>query len=243
MADAFPREKLQPSLLDRLRDDLASSLTRLPERRAALDKELDAAQKRAFERLVADPRLDSRPRSPSDMAPFAELKAEAKDLIEDVLALELIRRAEHRRNVALSMTELRAAVLRDLAHLLNTEQAETLPLAEGGEMVPAFAGLPCCRDSVLNYGIPSLAGRVRTTADYAVLAQEVEAAIARFEPRIRGVRVRPEGHEADSAIRTPVTLVIEGELWGYPLPEQLRVRTVLDLEEGKAQVEGAEGAI
>jgi len=75
-----------------------------------------------------------------------------------------------------------------------------------------------------------------------VLAREIEAAITRFEPRIRGVRVRPEGHETDLAIRTPVTLVIEGELWGYPLPEQLRVRTVLDLEEGKARVEGAEDA-
>lgn len=239
MAEAFPREKLQPSLLDRLRDDLASSLTRLPERRAALDKHLDDTQKQALERLVVDTRLESRPRSPADMAPFAGLAAEARDLLEDVLTLELARRAEQRRSVALSLPELRAAVLRDLAHLLNTEQVETMPLAEGGEMVPAFAGLPCSRDSVLNYGIPSLAGRIRTAADYDALAREVETAIVRFEPRIRGVRVRPEGHEADLAVRSPVTLVIEGELWGYPLPEQLRVRTVLDIEEGKARVEGA----
>ena len=57
------------------------------------------------------------------------------------------------------------------------------------------------------------------------------------------MRVRAEGHDADLAVRSPVTLVIEGELWGYPLPEQLRVRTLLDLEEGKARVEGAEVAV
>lgn len=241
MAEAFPRERLQPSLIDRLRDDLASSLARLPARRAALEEHLDDGQLQALGRLLADERLDTPRRSAEDMAPFATLDTDARDLLEDVLGLELARRAEYRRNVALSLPELRSAVLRDLAHLLNTEQAESLPLAEGGAMVPAFAGLPCSRDSVLNYGIPSLAGRIRTTADYDVLAREVEAAIMRFEPRIRGVRVRPEGHEADFAVRSPVTLVIEGELWGYPLPEQLRVRTVLDLEEGKARVEGAEG--
>jgi hypothetical protein len=86
MAEAFPREKLQPSLLDRLRDNLASSLTRLPERRAALDQHLDDAQRQALERLVADPRLDSRPRSPADMAPFVGLATEARDLLEDVRA-------------------------------------------------------------------------------------------------------------------------------------------------------------
>lgn len=243
MPEAFPREKLQPSLLDRLRDDLASSLARLRERRAALESLLDQAQRQALERLLAEDRLDARPRGPADMAPFASLTAEARDLLEDVLGLEIERRAEHRRNVAMSLPQLRAAVLRDLAHLLNTEQAETLPLAEGAQMVPAFAGLPCARASVLNYGIPTLAGRIRTTADYDALAQEVAEAIIRFEPRLRDVRVRAEGHDADLAVRSPVMLVIEGELWGYPLPEQLRVRTLLDLEEGKARVEGAEGAV
>ena len=84
---------------------------------------------------------------------------------------------------------------------------------------------------------------MRTPADYEALARGVEAAIARFEPRLRAVRVHLEGHDADAAVRSPVTLIIEGELWGYPLPETLRVRTLLDLEEGRARIEGtAEGA-
>jgi hypothetical protein len=34
--------------------------------------------------------------------------------------------------------------------------------------------------------------------------------------------------------RSPLAFLIEGELWGYPLSEQLYLRTVLDLEEGRA---------
>ena len=239
MAEPFPREKLQPSLLDRLNDDLASALGRLRERRDWLERRLLPEQRAALERLLADERLDERTLRPADLAPFAGLDPEGTDLLHEVVGLEAARRGETRRNVALGMAELRAAVLRDLAYLLNTAHAGDLPLDEGGEPVPAFAGLPHCRDSVVNYGIPALAGRVRTTADYESLAREVEAAIGRFEPRLAGVRVRVETEGAADVVRSPVTLVIEGELWGYPLPESLRVRTVLDLEEGKAVVEGA----
>lgn len=240
MAEPFPRERLQPSLLDRLNDDLASALGRLRERRGWLERRLSPEQRGALDRLLADERLDERTLHPADLVPFAGLDRDGTDLLHEVVGLEAARRGETRRNVALGMTELRAAVLRDLAYLLNTGNAGELPLDEAGELVPAFAGLPRCRDSVVNYGIPALAGRVRTPADYETLAREVEAAIGRFEPRLAGVRVRVETAEgAADVVRSPVTLVIEGELWGYPLAENLRVRTVLDLEEGKAVVEGA----
>jgi type VI secretion system protein ImpF len=242
MPEPFPREKLQPSLLDRLNDDLASALGRLREKRQALDHRLSPDQRTALDRLLADERLDERVLGARDLAPFAALDQDAQGLLHQVIELEAARRGELRRNVALGLAELRAAVLRDLAHLLNTEQAEGLPFMEDGASLTAFAGLPRARDSVLNYGIPPLAGRVRTPADYETLAREVEAAIARFEPRLRQVRVHPEGHDADAAVRSPVTLIIEGELWGYPLPERLQVRTLLDLEAGKARIEGAEAA-
>ena len=238
MAEPFPREMLQPSLLDRLQDDLASALNRLPARRAALDLLLDPTQRAALQRLLDDERrLEGRRPTPTELAPFAGLTAEAKDLLDDVLGLELARRLELRRSVVLTMADLRAAVLRDLASLLNSEQAEQLTTMEDGEPVPLLAGLPNVCASVVNYGIPSLAGRVRTTADYELLAREVETALQRFEPRLREVHVRLDGHEADLAVRSPVTLLIEGELWGYPVAEALRVRTLLDLEEGRAHVD------
>lgn len=243
MVEPFPRERLQPSLLDRLRDDLATTLSRLPARHAAMEQALDADQRAALARLLADERrLELRPPTPAELAPFADLAGDVRDQLDDLIGLELARRHELRRSIALGMGELRAAVLRDLACLLNSEQAEGLVLEEEGEPIAAFAGLPHARASVLNYGIPPLAGRVRTTADYETLAREVETALARFEPRLREVKVRVEGHEADLAVRSPVTLLIEGELWGYPLAEALRVRTLLDLEQGRAEVEGAEAA-
>jgi type VI secretion system protein ImpF len=243
MAEPFPREKLQPSLLDRLSDDLAAAPGRLAETRRQLDRALAPEQRQALDRLLADERLSERPPPAQALAPFATLDQAARDLLDEILALAAARRREWRRNAALGLPELRAAVLRDLSHLFNTEQAEGLPLVEDGTaVVPTFAGLPRARDSVLNYGIPPLAGRVRTPADYEALARGVEAAIARFEPRLRSVRVHPEGHGEDAAVRSPVTLIIEGELWAYPLPETLRVRTLLDLEEGKARIEGMEAA-
>jgi hypothetical protein len=35
-------------------------------------------------------------------------------------------------------------------------------------------------------------------------------------------------------------LIIEGELWGYPVAEYLQVHTVLDLDAGHAEVTGTE---
>lgn len=241
MAEPFPREKLQPSLLDRLNDDLTSALGRLREGRSALGRRLSPEQSAALERLLSDERLDDRVLRTPDLAPFEGLDRDATDLLHQVIELEAARRHELRRNVMLGIAELRTAVLRDLAQLLNTEQAEGLVLEENGATVPAFDGLRYCRDSVLNYGIPPLAGRVRTPADYEVLARDIEAAIVRFEPRLAEVRVRVAGDEGVDTVKSPVTLIIEGELWGYPLPETLRVRTLLDLEEGKARIEAAEG--
>jgi type VI secretion system protein ImpF len=242
MAEPFPREKLQPSLLDRLNDDLASALGRLREGRAALARRLSPEQSATLERLLADERLDDRVLRAADLVPFQGLNQETTDLLHQVIELEAERRHELRRNVVLGIAELRTAVLRDLAQLLNTEQAEGLALEEDGATVPAFDGLRSCRDSVLNYGIPPLAGRVRTTDDYEVLARGIEAAIARFEPRLAKIKVRVASDEGVDTVKSPVTLIIEGELWGYPVSETLRVRTLLDLEEGKARIEGVEAA-
>ena len=85
----------------------------------------------------------------------------------------------------LGWQQLRQAVLRDLAWLLNTtnlaalEDLDTTPLAAA---------------STVNYGIPGFAGLVGTTDRMATLETGIAAAIRTFEPRIRpdtlAVRVR-----------------------------------------------------
>jgi predicted component of type VI protein secretion system len=44
-----------------------------------------------------------------------------------------------------------------------------------------------------------------------------------------------------AALTSPLGLVIEGELWGDPFPEQLLIRAVLDLDAGRVEVAPPDG--
>ena len=235
MPSPYPKDRLQPSLLDRLEDGLAPTLSRLGEARSALDSLLDDTQRAALAELLDGGRFDERRPDLDGVGAFAGLGGEGRALLERVLDLEGARRLELRRTVVLSSQELRRSVLRDLQSLLNTTAAEEEP-EDGGES--ALSRHPAAQSSVLNYGIPALAGRVRTLDDFADLAQRIERAIERHEPRLRHVRVRPaeSGAEGVNALTNPLDLVIEGELWGHPLSEHLLVRTILDLDAGRVEV-------
>ncbi len=53
-------------------------------------------------------------------------------------------------------------------------------------------GLSHVQRSVLNYGMPSLAGRMARSVEAQRIGSTIEAAIANFEPRLSRVRVTPE---------------------------------------------------
>jgi type VI secretion system protein ImpF len=235
MPSPYPKDRLQPSLLDRLEDGLAPTLSRLGEARSALDSLLDDTQRAALAELLDGGRFDERRPDLDGVGACAGLGGEGRALLERVLDLEGARRLELRRTVVLSSQELRRSVLRDLQSLLNTTAPEEEP-EDGSEA--ALSRHPAAQASVLNYGIPALAGRVRTLDDFADLAQRIERAIERHEPRLRHVRVRPaeSGAEGANALTSPLGLVIEGELWGHPLSEHLLVRTILDLDAGRVEV-------
>jgi type VI secretion system protein ImpF len=241
MPSAYPRDRLQPSLLDRLEDGLAPTLSRLGEARRALDSSLDDAQRAALADLFKDERFEERRPSYDRMTAFAALDGEVRALLDRVLELEATRRTELRRAVVLTGPELRRSVLRDLQSLLNTTAAEADPDDEGEA---AFSRHPAVEASVLNYGIPALAGRIRTLDDFAELAGRIERAIERYEPRLRHVRVHMAEAVApgSAALTNPLDLVIEGELWGHPVAEHLLVRTVLDLDAGRVEIAHPERA-
>ncbi|WP_372623338.1 type VI secretion system baseplate subunit TssE [Falsiroseomonas sp.] len=233
MASAWPKERLQPSLFDRLGDSLAPEIAQLAQDRAALDRLLDAPGRAALARLLQE---EGRP-GEEGMAALSNLGEEARALVERVLQLERARRREMRSAVVLSAAALREAVLRDLLSLLNTTATEADPTVGDAVLAP----FPAVRASVLNYGIPGLAGHVRTMDDLVALAREIERAIECYEPRLRQVRVRPAQPPAGGgALASPVDLVIEAELWGYPVPEHLLVRTILDLDAGHVALAGPE---
>lgn len=122
----------------------------------------------------------------------------------------------------MTMQQLRQAVLRDLAWLLNTSNLATLQdLSEAPHVVR----------STVNYGIPGFAGLVSSGNRAGSLEEELATAIRAFEPRIRPetLRVRSRGVQSDDAVPALV-FEIEGELWAQPVPQQLFLETTIEVE-------------
>jgi type VI secretion system protein ImpF len=142
---------------------------------------------------------------------------------------------EHKRETldqqTLTMQQLRRAVLRDLAWLLNTTN-----LAATDD----HAGRPLAVKSTINYGIPSFAGLVGSAQRLSSLEAGIAEAIRAFEPRIRPdslkVRLRPPQDDQPSIA---ITFEIQGELWAQPVPQQVFFESTIELETRMAVVTDA----
>jgi len=135
---------------------------------------------------------------------------------------------ESRDERVLSPARLKQSVIRDLQWLLNS-----CDLAS----VEDLSRYPEVRDSVLNYGLPDLSGRHVSSLDVGSLERLLRQALLRFEPRIirQSLVIRAvlnESQMGNNALRFD----IEGELWGQPLPQQLYLKTEVDLESGDVSV-------
>lgn len=136
---------------------------------------------------------------------------------------------ESRDQRVLSMRGLRKAVLRDLGWLLNTT---------GLGAVRPLDAHPLAAGSVLNFGLPDLAGKTASGLDRLELARRIRQAIWDFEPRVlrdsvQVVALAPGRH---GMAPNQVAFEIRGELWGQPLPERLYLKTELDLEIGEIRL-------
>jgi type VI secretion system protein ImpF len=229
MSELTPKERLQPSLLDRLADDEPVIAWRLEEDKARLLEILDDQERTAFEKLF-DVEQRRAPRlMPKDFEPFARLTEEQKELLERVVMLEQRRRFESREQRVMSLERLKQSVLRDLSWLLNTEYLEAAYSLEG---------YPDVRSSVLNYGIPSIVGLTITDLTDTMrggLAKTLRDAIVRFEPRLDpdSVVVRTHADKEQMDGRT-LTFEIEAELIAEPAPLRLLLTSIVDLESGHA---------
>jgi type VI secretion system protein ImpF len=127
----------------------------------------------------------------------------------------------------LSVSQLKASVLRDLAWLLNTTS-----LLDADATLHTHAGT-----SVINYGLAPLAGNSASSIDIGLLESLIQRAIATFEPRILAhtltVRART-GH--DQMNHNALSFEIQGDLWAQPVALPLLLRTELDLESGHVRV-------
>ena len=142
---------------------------------------------------------------------------------------------ESRDRRVMSLRRLREAVLRDLAWLMNTSD---LTSAEDLRDYPLVA------QSVLNYGLPALAGHAVSSVDLPAVERLLRQAILNFEPRIlkNTLKVRVVAAE-DQMNHNAMGFVIEGDLWAQPIPQRLFLKTEIDLETGSVTVtdQGAQG--
>ena len=120
----------------------------------------------------------------------------------------------------LSLQQLRQAVMRDLAWLLNTTNLEST------DDLDAY---PLVRGSSLNYGVPGFTG-ITSSSDRAVtLEGAIAAAIRQYEPRILPNTLRVTLRETSTEELPALVFEIQGELWAQPVPQQLFLETSIDI--------------
>lgn len=128
----------------------------------------------------------------------------------------------------LTRQALRQAILRDLGWLFN---ATGMGLDERLH--------PHAARSVLNYGLPMLSGQFTSSIQRVSMEQALKQAIVQFEPRILPrtleVELIMEGSVLDS--HNCIGLQVRGMLWAQPVPLQFLLRSRIDLEEGRIEVE------
>ena len=149
-------------------------------------------------------------------------------LLDRLIDEEPEKDVESRSDRVLSLRQLRAAVLRDLAWLFNTSRLDA---------VQDLSDYPEVRRSVLNYGIPDLTGHTASSIDTKDLERMLRQAVLEFEPRLLrdSLRIRLDVNE-DQMNHNAMTFNIEAQLWAQPAPLHILLRTELDLEAGDVKV-------
>jgi len=167
----------------------------------------------------------------AELAPQERLQPYLLDRLTDH---EPHKQMESRDQRVLTVDRLREAVLRDLGWLLNTD-----PSLARGEL----EGMPHVQNSVLNYGFKDLSGQTLSGLDTAQIEASLLETIIAFEPRIQGKSIAIK-LKVDPARMSHNALIfsIEGELWAYPIPLQLFLKTQIDLEDGSLMVSESDGA-
>lgn len=138
------------------------------------------------------------------------------------------KRTETREKRVIDIRRLREIVQRDLAWLLNTQNAD-------GWIEPERH--PRAARSVLNFGIADLSGSFATGDRAAAIRQSIVQAIETFEPRLRRGTVKVELTSQMVERGVVVTFEIRAEMWAHPVPMELYLRSELDVTTGDIKIE------
>ncbi|AFL51430.1 type VI secretion system protein ImpF [Sinorhizobium fredii] len=224
------REAIQPSLWDRLVNDLPGLSSEIKQLRQALQNDIDGER---LDALVAGGirQIDA----------ATDTSAEQKKSLHRLVSLERRRAELESRGVVVSTDVLREAVRRDIEALFNAQRFESSPLLTDFEAdqirdnPPSLEDFPEVRRSVVNYGVPPFSGRSSRDFDRDELAKEIRSVLAAFEPRLKESATKVTVSLGDRA--TGLRIDIDALLLTSPAPERLRLRTFLDLENGSARTE------
>jgi len=149
-------------------------------------------------------------------------------LIDRLTDEEPERKQETREHRVMSIQRYRQAVLRDLSWLLNTSADPHLKGFDEFEEVPS---------SVLNYGVPDVTGRPASGLDLSEFEREIKTAVQHFEPRIDPESISITAAADHTAMdHRALRFEIRGDLWAQPMPEELFIRTEIDLETGQCEL-------
>jgi type VI secretion system protein ImpF len=161
------------------------------------------------------------------MRPMAELTQKERlqpSLLDRLTDSEPDKKQESRDKRVLSLSKLREGIIRDLAWLFNSGNLET---------TEDLSDYPHVARSVVNFGLPDLAGKTVSGLDVKAVEKMLKQIIQDFEPRILGNTLRIHVSSQESAMSAnALTFDIDGEMWAQPTPQRLFLRTEIDLESG-----------
>jgi type VI secretion system protein ImpF len=150
-------------------------------------------------------------------------------LLDRLIDDEPSRRAESDTSKSMSRTQYRQAVLRDLRWLFNS-------INSASEV--DYAGFDHAERSVINFGLPALAGQRLSELEWPKVEGYIKDAIKAFEPRILENSVQVTAIRSVDALshHNLLAFEIKGLLWSEPYPLELLLRSQIDLESGTVSV-------
>lgn len=131
---------------------------------------------------------------------------------------------------AVTRTQLRDIIQRDLAYLLNATNLGDLIDPQRYPLVAA---------STVNFGVPPLAGAFMASRKWADIEKTIKDAIGRFEPRLipESLRVVPRSDSDRQGRHSQVAFDIHGMVRMEPYPLEFMVQSSLDLESSRLHVD------
>jgi type VI secretion system protein ImpF len=138
------------------------------------------------------------------------------------------RRASTRAPV--SESGLRREVMRDLVDLMNTTNLAS---------VDDLEDFPEVRASVLNYGLPDLTHRTLEENRISNISDEIETALARFEPRLARGSIRARRDETVGSEELRLRFLVAADLLCEPVNVPVEFVAELEFDTGKIKIERA----